>query len=104
MAIMLLTKKDLKALPPYGAQDGKGDAAVAYVKFFSPYSNWTWYATEQDLENGCLYGLVFGHEMELGSFSIEELETKKNGLPLVERDRYFSPTTLGEIKKLHGRD
>ena len=97
----LLTKSDLKNLPPYGSQDGKGDQTVAYVKFFSPYSNWTWYATEQDLENGCLFGLVVGFETELGSFSIADLSTKKNGLPLVERDRYFAPMTIGEIRKLH---
>lgn len=102
MNTKLLTKADLKLLPPYGAQDGKGDDAIAYVKFFTPFSNWTWYATEQDLENGCLFGLVFGFETELGSWSMEEMAQVKGpgGCPGVERDRFFKPMTLREIKKL----
>lgn len=97
----LLTKSDLKKLPSYGSQDGKGDQAIAYIKFFSPYSNWTWYATEQDLSNGCLFGLVVGFETELGSFPISDLVSTRAGVPLVERDKWFTPTTLENIRKLH---
>lgn len=102
MKVQMLTQKDLKALPGYAAQDGKGDEAIAHVKFFSPYSGWTWYATEYDPENREFFGLVFGFEMEMGPFSLDELEAAKGpmGVQGVERDRHFKPTTLGEIKKL----
>lgn len=43
---MLLTKENRAALPPLGSQDGKGDAAVAFVKFFDPTGSWSWFATE----------------------------------------------------------
>jgi hypothetical protein len=38
----LLTDQIRKILPPLYAQDGKGGKGVAYVKFFTPSSSWTW--------------------------------------------------------------
>ena len=56
-----------KVLPKLYSQEEKGDEAVAYVKFFTPWSNWTWYATEFDGED-TFFGLVIGLETELGYF------------------------------------
>ena len=44
----LLTKELEKKLPSLYEQDGKGDEAIAYAKFFDPCGSWTWYATEYD--------------------------------------------------------
>ena len=44
----LLTKELEKKLPSLYAQDGKGDEAIAYAKFFDPCGSWTWYVTEYD--------------------------------------------------------
>lgn len=66
MAQKMLTKASERSLPPLYAQDGKGYDAVAYVKFFTPDSNWTWYATEYDPSTGTFFGLVCGMETELG--------------------------------------
>ena len=65
-----------------------------------PYSNWTWYITEMDPETGQCFGLVEGFERELGYFDLTELaETTVFGdVPAVERDLYWQPRTLGEIK------
>lgn len=96
----LLTAEIRKALPALYSQDGKGYDAIAQVKFFSPYSNWTWYATEFDGED-TFFGLVQGHEEELGYFSLKELESltaMEGKLLLVERDRYFMPRPLTEVK------
>lgn len=93
-------------LPPLYAQDGKGGKAIAHVKFFTPDSNWTWYATEgesiQD-ESGNevdfqFFGLVQGQCEELGYFSLNELETARGpmGLP-IERDLHFKLTALNQI-------
>jgi len=99
----LLTAQDRKKLPGLYSQDGKGYGATAYVKFFSPYSNWTWYATEFDGED-TFFGLVKGLETELGYFSLSELENaNRNGLPLVERDKWWTPCTLEEIRSNPGR-
>jgi hypothetical protein len=93
----LLTKANEKALPKLYAQDGKGQEAVAYVKFFTPDSSWTWYATEFDGED-TFFGLVVGHERELGYFSLAELKSARGPLGLaIERDLYFKPTRLCDI-------
>ena len=95
----LLTKEIEAKLPPLYSQDGKGDEALALVKFFTPDSSWTWYATEYDPQERVFFGLVDGLEKELGYFSLDELESIKGPLGLsIERDIYFEPT---RIKELH---
>ena len=93
-------------LPVIYSQDGKGGKAVAYVKFFTPDSNWTWYATEGESikdESGHevdfqFFGLVQGHFEELGYFNLRELETTCGPLKLpIERDLHFKPTPLEQI-------
>jgi len=93
----LLTKEIRKKLPPLYSQDGKGGKAVALVKYFSPSSSWTWYASEFDGED-TFFGLVDGQFKELGYFSLKELEEVRGpmGLP-IERDLYWHPKTLEEI-------
>ncbi len=102
----LLPKEIREILPSLYAQDGKGGKAVAYVKFFTPSSGWTWFATEgeavldesQNEVDFKFFGLVFGHEREFGYFLLSELEEVRGpmGLP-IERDLWFKPKTLEEI-------
>jgi len=102
----LLTKEIRKKLPPLYSQDGKGGKAIAQVKYFTPSSSWTWYATEGEPvldESGKevdfrFFGLVDGHCRELGYFVLSELEEVQGpmGLP-IERDLYWQPKTLKEI-------
>ncbi len=93
----LLTQEIRKELPALGAQDGQGGKAVVYVKFFSPDSSWTFWATEFDGED-TFFGLVEGHEKELGYFSLSELQKVRGpmGLP-IERDLHWKPKTLEQI-------
>ena len=53
-----------------------------------------------DPETGQCFGLVEGFERELGYFDLTELAetTVFDGTPAVERDLYWEPKTLGEIK------
>ncbi len=96
----LLTKVLERTMPPLGAQDGKGDEAIAYVKFFDPQGSWTWYGTEYDPVNREFFGLVDGHERELGYFSLDELATFRGRFGLgIERDVWFKPTTLAVIRE-----
>tara|TARA_Y100000296_G_scaffold86129_1_gene124749 strand:+ start:192 stop:467 length:276 start_codon:yes stop_codon:yes gene_type:complete len=87
----LLTKELKKKLPPLYANEDKKDPD-AIVKFFTPFSNWTWYATEFDGED-LFFGLVDGHEKELGYFSLNELESLGSK---IERDLYWKPTPLSK--------
>ena len=93
----LLTKENLRQLPPLYFQDGlKGDA-IAYVKFFTPDSSWTWFALEFDGEDQ-FFGYVKGLENEYGYFSLSELKSARGPLGLnIERDRWFKPTKMSKI-------
>jgi hypothetical protein len=99
--MMLLTKELRAKLPQLYSQEEQGLAAKAQVKFFSPYSNWTWYASEFDGED-LFFGLVDGFEKELGYFSLKELSELTISfagvaVPAVERDRHWEPKTLKEL-------
>ncbi len=102
----LLTQQIRKKLPPLYSQEDKGSAAVVYVKFFTPDSNWTWYATEgqpvRDDDNREIdyqfFGLVDGLEKELGYFNLNQLQSIRGPWGLaVERDLHWQPKTLAEI-------
>ena len=99
----LLPEDVAQTLPKLYEQDNKGDDAIAYVKFFDPCSQWTWYAMEFDGDD-TLFGLVIGFETELGYFSLKELKACRNRLGLgIERDLYFTPTSLKEMREnCHG--
>lgn len=97
----LLTKELRKKLPPLYANEHVADP-LAVVKFFTPTSNWTWYATEGSPEGDdfVFFGLVEGHETELGYFSLKELESVKGPFGLgIERDLFFKPTPLSKLRK-----
>jgi len=97
----LLTKAIRRRLPPLYANEEKGLDALAIVKFFTPDSSWTWYASEFDDED-LFFGLAVGFEPELGYFRLSELLTVRGklGLP-VERDRFFKPTPLRVLLEKH---
>ena len=99
----LMTKELGESIPAIGAHEDAPDydGVLAPAKLFSPYSGWTWYITELDAETGLCFGLVEGFETELGYFSLDELAeaTVFGGVPAVERDLYWQPRTIGEIRK-----
>ena len=45
----LLTQEIRKKLPPLYSQEDKGGKAVVVVKFFTPWTGWTWLATYAEL-------------------------------------------------------
>ena len=85
-------------MPELYSGEEQGMGALAQVKFFTPDSSWTWYASEFDGED-VFFGLAIGHVAELGYFSLSELEEVRGplGLP-IERDEWFEPKTLQELK------
>ncbi len=89
----LLTQELRKKLPPLYTYDGVAKSEVpVLVKFFTPDSNFTFYVTEYDGDD-LLYGLVSGTDLELGYFSLSELESARGPLGLrVQRDRWTTRT------------
>ena len=94
----LLTKAIRSKLPTLGSTDQlPHDQVMVQAKFFTPDSNWTWFATEFDGED-TFFGLVAGFEVEMGYFCLSELESVRGpwGLP-IERDLWFKPTSLAQL-------
>jgi len=99
----LLDQSSREKLPHLYNGEEKGLDAMAQVKFFTPDSNWTWYASEFDGEDN-FFGLVAGLELELGYFSLKELQEARGPFGLqIERDVAFEPKSLRELMEQHHR-
>lgn len=92
----LMTEQLREQLPPLYATEKEKDPTI-YVKFFTPWSNWTWYATEFDGQDR-FFGIVNGFEWEWGYFSLSELESVRGPAGLgIERDLYFEPQPVSQV-------
>ena len=101
---VLMTDEIKEQLPDLYANEEIGLDAVAPVKYFTPDSGWTWYASEYDGQD-LFFGLVAGFEIELGYFSLSELSAVRGPLGLqIERDLFYEPKTLRELKEMHEKD
>ena len=98
----LLTEELRAQLPPLYSQEHEKDPMVI-CKFFHPLSNLTWYAIEgsQEDDDFIFFGWVHSDSPELSYFSLNEMEeVRVMGLG-IERDLYFTPKKLSEVKKEH---
>ena len=94
----LMTKEIQKNLPKlYETEDIKTSDKKAYVKYFCPWNQWTWYGMEFDGKD-TFFGYVIGHEKEYGYFTLSELKSVKGFMGLgIERDLHFKPKPIKEI-------
>lgn len=94
----LLTKEDCANIPRmYESEHVEPEDKVIHAKFFTPWSNWTWYVIEFDGDDHC-FGFVKGLDAEFGYFSLRELSELEGPFGLrVERDKFFSPTKACDI-------
>lgn len=104
----LLNDELIQRFKEVGSQENSEDPTVI-CKFFNPTGAGTWYATEYVEDERLFYGWVSifrDHCDEFGSFSLDELQEYKGRFGLgIERDLFFKPTRLSEIKKrLYGSD
>ncbi len=84
----LLTKEIISKLPKLYANENKKPEDISIiVKFFCPWNQWTWYATEYDGENE-FFGYVRGLFDELGYFTLSELESITGPMGLKIRKRF----------------
>lgn len=96
---MELIPNEIKKTIPKLYETEEQEDPVVYIKLF--LDGWTWYITEFSIDENIAFGYVispFGSE--LGYFSIEELKSTRGRLGTwIERDLYFSPMPLSQIKK-----
>ncbi|MFA6145537.1 MAG: DUF2958 domain-containing protein [Sulfurimonas sp.] len=98
-AHILISDKQRNTLPPLYSTEEIPDP-IAHIKLFTPDSNWTWYITEYSQEEDLCFGLIIGHETELGYFSLNELKEVRGAMGLkIERDIHFKPERLSVLKQ-----
>ena len=90
----LLTEEDCAALPAIYATENDGDAALVRVRLWLPGTRWEWLLMEYNAEHEEAFGLIAGHDVELGYVWLPELEE----LGRVVRDAAWRPTPLGEAR------
>lgn len=105
---MKLITKEIEAVllksPIYSTE--KDNPVPVLVKFFTPWSNWTWsavegekFTNEKGKQDWKFFGLVEGHEKELGYWLLSELEEVRGpGGLRVERDMYFKDMYLDKLR------
>ncbi len=105
MTQMMLTKAIRNKLPKlYATEQIPALEKRIIVKFFSPWTSWTWYAVEGEEKDGdfTFFGLVAGNENEWGYFSLNELtEVRGPGGLRIERDYHFGMPTVAELFQRH---
>ena len=89
-------------VPKIYSQDGFGDNAKVHIKLFTP--DRTYYITEFDKKTGDMFGYVRveGGDSEWGYSNFNELKkavAQSRGLYYLDRDRYFTTTSVGDLKK-----
>ena len=115
---ILLPDSLKERMPPLYSQENERDPMVI-CKFFDPVGSWTWYAyegspvdedgfydTDKEKVDYLFFGYVVGFVPEPGYFSLNQLQNAKRGmrglraLP-IERDVWFEPKRLSEIRREH---
>ncbi len=86
-----------RQLPPIYAQEELGEDAVVHIHFFVAGGRGDWWITEGSPEDDdfIMFGLCDLGFPELGYVSLNELES----VGVVERDLYWKPKTLGEVRE-----
>ena len=95
----LITAEIAARLPAlYTTEDVAADDKIVQVKYFTPWTSWTWLAVEYDPSDRIFFGYVIGFEREFGNFSLDELvEVRGPGGLRIERDMHFTPKRLGDL-------
>lgn len=109
----LLPNKIREAFPPLRSKDGIPlNDQMAVCKFYTPTATWNWYAfeAEQDVlehpdgttrDDVLFFGMVHGHERELGYFRLSELESLRNTTTPVIRDQTVFNVPYRELGRLN---
>ena len=56
--------------------------------------DWKWFLMNMDKDGEYCCGIVKGHEVEMGSFSLDELKSMQ---PRIQRDLYFEPMKAKDV-------
>ena len=91
---MKLLTKEIQKKAEKQFDKGSDMEQMVVAKYFDPMGSWKWVLMNKHVEDDYCWGIVKGHEVEMGSFSMEELESMQ---PRLQRDLYFEPMKASEV-------
>ena len=96
----LLTKEITEKAQKQYDKGSDLDGQDIVAKFFDPMGSWRWFLMNMDKDGDYCWGIVDGHAVEMGSFSMRELQSIQLPLGLgIERDKFFEPIKASELWK-----
>ena len=96
----LLTKEITEKAQKQYDKGSDLDGQDIVAKFFDPMGSWTWYLMNLAEDGDYAWGIVDGFEVEMGSFSMKELQDIQLPFGLgIERDMYFESIPASELWK-----
>ena len=97
---MKLLTKEIAKKATKQFDKGSDMEQMVVAKFFNPVGSWSWYLMNLGEDEDYAWGIVDGNAVEMGSFSMRELQSIQLPLGLgIERDRYFEPVKASELWK-----
>ena len=95
---MKLMTKDIKIKAQKQYDKGSDMEQMVVAKYFDPMGSWKWFLMNMDKDEDYCWGIVKGHAVEMGSFSMRELEGIKRPFGLgIERDTLFEPMKASKV-------
>ena len=91
---MKLLTKEIKEKAEKQYKQGSDMEQKVVAKYFDAMGDWKWFLMNKKKDDDYCWGIVKGHEIEMGSFSIDELRSMQ---PRIQRDRYFEPVKASFI-------
>ena len=67
---------------------------MVVAKYFDAMGGWKWFLMNKKKDDSYCWGRVKGHAVEMGSFSIKELQSMS---PRIQRDLYFEPMKAKDV-------
>ena len=83
---MKLMTKEIKEKAQKQFDDGSDMEQMVVAKYFDAMGGWKWFLMNMDKDGDYCWGIVKGHAVEMGSFSMAELKSMQ---PRLQRDLYF---------------
>ena len=95
---MLPIDKNLQNIPPLYAQENVANP-ILYARYHIVECDWEWYVMEYSPLQKLCYGLIVCDEVELGYFSLDELESIQYKYGVVAQYDYeFKPIELKALQ------
>jgi hypothetical protein len=92
--------KEIKEKATEQFDKGSDMEQMVVAKFFDPMGSWRWFLMNMDKDGDYCWGIVDGYAVEMGSFSMRELQSIQLPLGLgIERDKFFEPVKASELWK-----